>query len=107
MREWEQKIDSLVSVMVLNDGALLRLVDKAKLKQVAESAKPKSLSLGEALRVLPLDRLSACYSFVRVTGSMTGGLICEGQAWYMEEDSAGEPIDVCDRRCADVGHGCE
>lgn len=58
------------------------------------------------MRRIPLDELPACYTFVRITP--TAGLPKrELSAWFMPENATqGEVVDVCDPRCADVGHGC-
>lgn len=102
-KEWEREINSLVSVSILNDGAFLRLIDDEKFQVQAK----RYASPGEALQKMALDELPACYTFVRVTESMSGSLQRELLAWHMEETGSGKPIDPCHPACANVGNGCK
>ncbi|GJL54648.1 MAG: hypothetical protein NPIRA02_17800 [Nitrospirales bacterium] len=103
-KEWPVEISSRVKVSVLNDGAFQRIIDDEKFRAIARSKKLSSL--GKGLRMLQLEELPACYTFVSITESPTGGLNQSLQAWYMEEKSVGQVVDVCDSRCPSVGRGC-
>jgi hypothetical protein len=100
--EWPITISSRVSVGVLNDGAFQRVVDDAKFRELAGKA---GKTPAQALRELDLSELPACYSFVKVSES-SGRLLRELSAWHMPESGAGTAVDVCDPKCANVGHGC-
>lgn len=103
-KTWETDVNSLVTVTILNDGAFQRVVDDDKFRALA---KRRGISSGEAMRRIPLDDLPACYTFVRIVPGDGGLPDISLQAWLMPEDAAaGEVVDVCDPRCADVGRGC-
>ena len=102
-KEWVKKMNGRKRVAILNDGAFQRVIDDSRFRALAKS---KGLENGEALRQLSLDDLPPCYTFVRVTKSPLRGIERELLAWYQEEGSDGMPVDVCDKRCANVGHGC-
>lgn len=100
--EWPITISSRVSVSVLNDGAFQRVVDDAKFHELARKA---GKTPAQTLRELDLADLPACYSFVKVSES-SGRLLREISAWHMPESGSGTRVDVCDPKCANVGHGC-
>lgn len=101
--EWPVEISSRVTVHVLNDGAFQRVVDDAKFRELAQEA---GKSPAQALQELDLAELPACYTFVEISSSEGTPLHRELSAWHMDEAGPGEIVDVCDPRCADVGHGC-
>jgi UDP-2,3-diacylglucosamine pyrophosphatase LpxH len=100
---WETEVASRVKVTVLNDGAFQRVIDDGKFGKLAAA---RQLEPGEAMKIIRLDELPACYTFVRIT-PRSGVPKRELSAWFMPENaSQGEVVDVCDSRCAQVGHGC-
>ena len=101
--EWDVPISSRVSVSVLNDGAFQRVIDNEKFRDTARKA---GMTPSEALRNLGLETLPACYTFVTIVEAANGGHTRELKAWYAPESEVGQITDVCDPRCADVGHGC-
>jgi len=94
-KRWSVKVNSLISVDVLNSGAFQRVVDE---NGYLERAHKKGVTPAEGLSKLDLNDLPPCYSAVLMpeTPDRTKPEIMR---WYMPLGTAGEFVTAGDSRC--------
>ena len=94
-KRWPVKVNSLISVDVLNSGAFQRVVDE---KGYLDRARKKKVTPAQGLSKLDLDDLPPCYTAVLMPEAPNRARP-ETLRWYMPPGTAGEFVSAGDPRC--------
>lgn len=99
---WDVKLSSVKTVSVANTGAFQRIVsEEGFLRRVADLSTElgRNIKPGEALRIMKLDRLAPCYTFIEVR-EVNGWPYPKLQYWKNpSEQTPGEIAPLHDPDC--------